>query len=97
MRTLISFALAAVLGVAAVTLSAPAHAGVVIGIGVPVAPPMVAYPPLVVPPFAVGVYPRPYYYGYYPRYYGPGYVRFGYGWGYGYPRGYYYHGRMWHR
>lgn len=82
MRKLAAFALASLVGTAAVGLAKPAEAGVYVGVGIPlpgiqvVAPaPVLAYP---------GVY-APYYYGY-PHYYRPGVVRYPYGFyrGHGY-------------
>jgi hypothetical protein len=84
MRKFASLALVAALGLGAATLSKPADAGVVVGVGVGlpgaavVAPAAVAYPP-----YGVGYYPGAY--GRYPHYYRPGYWH-GYGWGYGYHR-----------
>jgi hypothetical protein len=89
MRQLASFALIGALGLGAAALSAPADAGVVVGVGVPgvvLGPPAVrvaAYPPVSVG-VPVGVYPA--FYGRHYRVFYPG-VRFGYG--------YYHHG--WYR
>jgi hypothetical protein len=79
-----AFALAGALGIAGISNPKPAEAGVVVGVGIGlpgvavVAPPVVAYPPV------VGVYP--YYYGR-PYFYRPGFIRYGYGF-----RGYGFHG-----
>jgi hypothetical protein len=92
MRKSACFALIGALGVAAAALSAPADAGVVVGVGVPgvvLAPPVVpvAYPPIGVSAgVPVGVYPAFYGHRYPHRVFYPG-VRFGYG--------YYHHG--WYR
>jgi hypothetical protein len=68
-------AVIATLGLGALGLSVPAHAGVVVGIGLPGI--AVVVPPVVVAPA----------FGYSPYFYGRPYYRFGYGYGYGY-RGY---------
>ena len=78
MRKFIGLALAASIGVAAVSMSAPAKAGVAIGLSVPL-PGVVAAPAVIAP--------WPYYYAG-PRYYYPGVVRYGYGVPYGYRYGY---------
>ena len=84
MRKLASLALVAALGLGAATLSQPADARVVVGVGVGlpgvvIAPPVVGYAP-----YGVGYHPGDYW-----RY--PHYARRGYwhGWGYG---GGYHHG-----
>jgi hypothetical protein len=92
MRKSASLALIGALGVAAAALSAPADAGVVVGVGVPgvvLAPPAVPvpYPPIGVSVgVPVGVYPA--FYRYPHRVFYPG-LRFGY-----YHHGWY-HGRYW--
>ena len=79
MRKFASLALVAALGVGAATLSKPADAGVVVGVGV--APPVVGYAP-----YGVGYYPGAYWR--YARFGHPGYGYWrGYGWGHGYYRG----------
>jgi len=81
MNKFAALALAGALGVAGVGSAKPAEAGVVVGVGIglpglAVAPPVVAYPPV------VGVYP--YYYGR-PYFYRPGFIGYGYGFhGYGF-------------
>jgi hypothetical protein len=96
MHKLAALALTAVLGVAGMGYAKPAEARVYIGVGIGlpgvavVAPPAVAYPP-VVGLYGPYYYGRPYYPYYYPYYYRPGFVRYGYGFhGYGYV-----HGRYW--
>src|SRR5580698_10024675 len=82
MRSFTSLALVAALGLGAATLSKPADAGVVFGVGVGLPGVAVGVPAPVVAPMPVV------YRGYYPHVY-PGW-RYGYGWRRGW-----YHGRYW--
>jgi hypothetical protein len=93
MNKLASLALIGALGAGVAGLSAPANAGIVVGVGAPgvvVVPPIVnvtPYPPVGV---SVGVYPA-----FYGRHYPHRLVYPGLRFGYGYYHHGWYHGRYW--
>jgi hypothetical protein len=74
------------LGIGAMGISAPAKAGVVVGVGLPG---IAVVPPVVVAPY-LGVNYGPYWYG---RPYYRGYAPYAFGYRGGYRGGYGYHGR----
>jgi hypothetical protein len=87
MNKFAALALAAAVGVAAMSYTKPAEARVYVGVGIGVPGVALVAPPVYAYPFGAGVY-GPYYRGR-PYYHGPGFARYGYGF-HGYA-----HGRRW--